>query len=41
MKWKWALKLPLTGTEAANCKKGGGYVLYANDHGKSDESGNL
>lgn len=33
--------MPLTGTEAAGCKEGGGYVLYANDHGKSDESGNL
>jgi hypothetical protein len=40
MKWKWALKLPLTGTEAAGRKEGGGYVLCANDRGKSDESGN-
>jgi hypothetical protein len=40
MKWKWTLKLPLTGTEAAGCKEGGGYVLCGNDHGKSDESGN-
>jgi hypothetical protein len=40
MKWNWALKLPLTGTEAAGRKEGGGYGLYANDHGKSDESGN-
>jgi hypothetical protein len=41
MKWKWALKLPLTGIEAAGCKEGGGYALCANNHGKSDESGNL
>ena len=29
------------GAEAPDCKKGSGYVLYANDHGKSDESSNL
>jgi len=29
------------GAEAADCKKGSGYALYANDHGKSDESSNL
>jgi len=29
------------GVEATDCKKGSGYVLYANDHGRSDESSNL
>ncbi|MFA6163814.1 MAG: hypothetical protein WC685_10340 [Methylobacter sp.] len=29
------------GAEATVCKKGSGYVLYANDHGRSDESSNL
>lgn len=28
-------------TKAADCTKGNGYVLYANDHGRSDESSNL
>ncbi|WP_027157982.1 WD40 repeat domain-containing protein [Methylobacter luteus] len=36
-----SLLLEATGTEAADCKEGGAYVLYANDHGKSDESSNL
>lgn len=29
------------GDEVASCKKGNGYVIFATDHGRSDESSNL